>query len=97
MFSAELESVGLEINRPKGSFYIWMKVPEGFSSEEFMNYLVDEARVIVALGDGFGSLGEGYVRIGLTQSNDNLQKAARRIAQLAPFSLPLWDKIQIIN
>jgi len=97
LFSAELESVGLEINRPKGSFYIWMKVPEGFSSEEFMNYLVDEARVIVALGDGFGSLGEGYVRIGLTQSNDNLQKAARRIAQLAPFSLPLWDKIQIIN
>lgn len=89
LFSAELESVGLEINRPKGSFYIWMKVPEGFSSEEFMNYLVDEARVIVALGDGFGSLGEGYVRIGLTQSNDNLQKAARRIAQLAPFSLPL--------
>jgi len=97
LFSAELESVGLEINRPKGSFYIWMKVPEGFSSEEFMIYLVDEARVIVALGDGFGSLGEGYVRIGLTQSNDNLQKAARRIAQLAPFSLPLWDKIQIIN
>lgn len=97
LFSAELESVGLEINRPKGSFYIWMKVPEGFSSEEFMNYLVDEARVIVALGDGFGSLGEGYVRIGLTQSNDNLQKAARRIAQLAPFRLPLWDKIQIIN
>lgn len=97
LFSAELESVGLEINRPKGSFYIWMKVPDGFSSEEFMNYLVDEARVIVAPGDGFGSLGEGYVRIGLTQSNNSLQKAARRIAQLAPFSLPLWDKIQVIN
>lgn len=85
LFLNELASAGLNVQSPKGTFYIWMKAPEGFTSEAFMNYLANEAHVLVAPGDGFGSLGEGYLRIGLTQSNERLVEAAKRIGRLAPF------------
>lgn len=82
LFLAEFAESGLEINKPEGSFYIWMKAPNEFSSEEFMEFLASEAHVLVAPGDGFGSLGEGYVRISLSQSDDRVLEAAKRIAQL---------------
>lgn len=87
LFLAALAESGLEINKPKGSFYIWMKAPGEFTSEEFMEFLASEAHVLVAPGDGFGSLGEGYVRIGLSQPDDRLLEAARRIARLSPYSV----------
>lgn len=93
LFVAEFEQACVEINLPKGSFYVWMKVPEPYSSEEFMTYLVNEARVIVAPGDGFGSLGEGYVRISLAQPTDTLLEAAKRITDLAPFKVDSRVKI----
>ncbi|MEC6748082.1 aminotransferase class I/II-fold pyridoxal phosphate-dependent enzyme [Marinilactibacillus sp. XAAS-LB27] len=85
-FLDALSETGLELNKPKGSFYIWLKVPDGLTSEDFMEYLAHNARVLVAPGDGFGSLGEGYVRIGLSQSDETLKEAAKRIRELAPFT-----------
>ncbi len=82
LFLKELSDSNVLTTRPKGSFYIWMKVPKGYTSESFMDYLAHEAHVLVAPGDGFGTLGEGYVRIGLTQSDDRLIEAAKRIARL---------------
>lgn len=82
LFLKELSDSNVLTTRPKGSFYIWMKVPKGYTSESFMDYLAHEANVLVAPGDGFGTLGEGYVRIGLTQSDDRLIEAAKRIARL---------------
>ncbi|WP_080147240.1 aminotransferase class I/II-fold pyridoxal phosphate-dependent enzyme [Marinilactibacillus piezotolerans] len=82
LFLKELESTAFKFNKPKGSFYIWLKAPEGFSSEEFMEYLAREVQVLVAPGDGFGSLGAGYVRISLAHSEERLIEAAKRLAQL---------------
>ncbi|MGE7366718.1 aminotransferase class I/II-fold pyridoxal phosphate-dependent enzyme [Desemzia incerta] len=87
LFLAEMAGTGLEMYKSKGSFYIWMKVPDGFTSESFWDYLAHEAHVFVAPGDGFGELGEGYVRIGLTQPDERLVEAARRISKLAPFQI----------
>ncbi|MFL2106085.1 aminotransferase class I/II-fold pyridoxal phosphate-dependent enzyme [Desemzia sp. FAM 23991] len=93
LFLAELAATGLEINKPKGSFYVWIKAPGEYTSEGFMDFLANEARVLVAPGDGFGTLGEGYVRIGLSQSDERLLEAAKRIAVLAPFSTQVSNKV----
>lgn len=82
LFLKELSDSNVLTTSPKGSFYIWMKVPNNYTSESFMDYLAHEAHVLVAPGDGFGSRGEGYVRIGLTQSDEKLVEAAKRISQL---------------
>lgn len=92
-FLFELKDTGLEIHKPQGSFYVWIKVPKGFTSETFFDVLLNEAHVIVAPGNGFGSLGEGYVRIGLSQSDDRILEAAKRIARLAPFNVLRTEKL----
>lgn len=92
LFLAELEQTGLEIQKPKGSFYVWIKAPDGFTSAEFFDVLLNEAHVIVATGDGFGTLGEGYVRVGLSQADDQILEAAKRIAQLTLFKAPIAEK-----
>ena len=60
-----LKSIGWDVKAPKASFFAWLKVPEGFTSEGFADYLLQHAHVAVAPGNGFGSYGEGYVRVGL--------------------------------
>ena len=92
-FLAELEQTGLDIQKPKGSFYVWIKVPKGFTSETFFDFLLNQAHVVVATGNGFGTLGEGYVRVGLSQPDDRILEAAKRIARLAPFNTASSEKV----
>jgi aspartate/methionine/tyrosine aminotransferase len=54
--------------------------PEGASSAEFADLLLDRAGVVVAPGRGYGPRGEGYVRISLTVADDRLAEAMDRIA-----------------
>lgn len=49
----------------KGSFYAWLPVPEGYSSESFADLLLEEVKVVVTPGLGFSHARDGYVRIGL--------------------------------
>lgn len=81
-FLAELKDTGLEIAPVKGSFYVWIKAPHGMTSTAFFDMLLNEAHVVVATGDGFGSMGEGYVRVGLAQPDEQIIEAGRRIADL---------------
>ncbi|WP_035052330.1 aminotransferase class I/II-fold pyridoxal phosphate-dependent enzyme [Carnobacterium pleistocenium] len=92
-FISELEPTGLEIHKPKGSFYVWIKVPDGFTSEAFFDVLLLQAHVIVTTGNGFGTLGEGYIRVGLSQPDERLLEAAKRIAGLALFNSIKAEKI----
>ncbi|WP_284037513.1 pyridoxal phosphate-dependent aminotransferase [Neobacillus sp. 114] len=78
-------SIGWDVTAPKGSFFAWLKVPNGFSSEEFSNILLEKAQVVAAPGVGFGSYGEGYVRIGLLTSEERLAVAVKRISELEIF------------
>ncbi|SDI26270.1 pyridoxal phosphate-dependent aminotransferase [Natribacillus halophilus] len=70
---------------PKGSFFAWFPCPDGFSSDEFANKLLQEAHVAVAPGRGFGEHGEGYVRIGLVNDEAVIEEALDRVAKLNVF------------
>ncbi|WP_342470412.1 pyridoxal phosphate-dependent aminotransferase [Ureibacillus sp. FSL K6-3587] len=81
----EARRIGWNVKAPKGSFFAWLPVPEGFTSQEFSDYLLDKADVAVASGNGFGEHGEGYIRVGLLVEEDRLREALRRIEALGIF------------
>ena len=85
-FIQAAEKIGWKAFVPKGTFYAWMEVPKGYSSEEFADLLLNEAGVAVAPGNGFGEYGEGYVRIGLLIEPERLEEAVDRIAKLNLFN-----------
>ena len=80
-----LHKIGWKVEAPKGTFFAWFKVPDGYTSAEFADLLLEKAHVVVASGNGFGTLGEGYVRIGLLDSEERLREAAERIGKLGLF------------
>jgi len=75
-----LNSIGLEAKPPKASLYIWAKVPEGYTSIDFTNSLLEEVGVVVTPGVGYGKNGEGYVRLSLTIPDAELVKGLSRLA-----------------
>lgn len=79
------ERIGWAVKAPKGSFFAWLPVPRGYTSEEFADLLLEKADVAVAAGNGFGEYGEGYVRVGLLVDEDKLHEAIKRISKLNLF------------
>ncbi|MFZ3171648.1 MAG: LL-diaminopimelate aminotransferase [Carboxydocellales bacterium] len=76
-----LAKVGWPIPKPKGSMFLWAKIPPGFSSSmAFSIELLEKAGVLVIPGNAFGGQGEGYVRIALTQTEEQLQQVVERIS-----------------
>ncbi|NGP46051.1 pyridoxal phosphate-dependent aminotransferase [Bacillaceae bacterium SIJ1] len=77
-----LRGAGFELPDPQGSFFVWVPIPEPYtSSVAFSNDLLDHAHVAVAPGAGFGSYGEGYIRIGLLSDLELIEQAIERIVQ----------------
>ncbi len=76
-----LREAGFVVEEPKATFYMWVRVPEGFTSAQFASRLL-ETGVVVTPGNGFGEPGEGYFRIALTQKRDRLAEAIDRIKAL---------------
>jgi LL-diaminopimelate aminotransferase len=74
-----LNDIGLKARLPKASFYIWGRIPEGYTSVEFTTELLDKANVAVTPGTGYGAAGEGYVRLSLTLPDDRLNEAISRL------------------
>ncbi len=62
--------------------YIWLSCPDGMSSFEFFDLLLDEARVAVTPGVGFGNGGEGYVRLSSFGDTESVREAAERILRV---------------
>ncbi|MCI4627136.1 MAG: LL-diaminopimelate aminotransferase [Candidatus Magnetoovum sp. WYHC-5] len=77
-----LSKIGIEVNKPKATFYMWAKVPAGFTSESFAMHLIEKAAIIVTPGNGFGVPGEGYIRFALTVGIERLQEAIERIKKV---------------
>ncbi len=80
-FIEKCQSIGWDVTAPEGSFFAWLPVADGFTSEEFATYLLQHADVAVAPGIGFGEHGEGYIRVGLVESKERLLEAVDRIAK----------------
>lgn len=81
----EAQRIGWQVTAPKGSFFAWLPVPLGYTSEQFADLLLDKADIAVAAGNGFGQFGEGYVRVGLLVSEERLREAISRIEKLNLF------------
>jgi LL-diaminopimelate aminotransferase len=75
-----LAAIGLPSTPPKATPYIWVRVPESYTSAGFTELVLEEAAVVVSPGPSFGPSGEGYVRISLTVADERLEEAAHRIA-----------------
>ena len=74
-----LKSMGIVVEPPKGSIYVWVPVPEGHTSESFTTFLLDTCDIVVAPGTGYGPSGEGYVRFSLTIEDDRLEEGVERL------------------
>ncbi|OZU87439.1 LL-diaminopimelate aminotransferase [Virgibacillus indicus] len=82
---AECKRIGWDVTAQSGSFFAWLPVPAGFTSEEFTEFLLEKADVAVAAGNGFGEYGEGYIRVGLLMDEERIKEAISRIEQLGVF------------
>ena len=75
-----LRALGLRVEPPKASLYVWAAVPEGYTSAEFSERLLEERDVLVSPGSGYGEYGEGYIRLSLTVADSDLATALDRLA-----------------
>lgn len=73
-----LNSMGWKLEKTKATFYIWVDVPEGYTSTKFVTELLDKTGVLVVPGNGYGEHGEGYFRISITVATDRLREAMKR-------------------
>ena len=77
-----LRAVGLDCEKPRATFYVWVSVPKEFSSADFAAKLLEEAGVVTTPGNGFGDAGEGYVRFTLCVDKKRLKEVSERIRQV---------------
>jgi LL-diaminopimelate aminotransferase len=74
-----LRSLGWQVDSPKATLYLWLKVPRGFTSQDWTRHLIDTADVVVTPGNAFGKGGEGYFRISLVSPKETLIEAIGRL------------------
>jgi LL-diaminopimelate aminotransferase len=77
-----LAGLGWKVSRPGATFYVWIPVPEGHTSEQFCAKLLEQADIVMTPGNGFGRPGEGYARAALTVPEDRIEEAVARIRKL---------------
>jgi LL-diaminopimelate aminotransferase len=76
------KKIGLEIFGGTNAPYIWVKTPDGLTSWEMFDRMLHDINVVITPGSGFGSNGEGYIRISAFNSRENAQEVARRMQKL---------------
>ncbi len=82
ILTAGLRGLGLDVEPPRATFYIWAPVPAGYTSARFASLLLTEAGVVCTPGNGFGDPGEGFVRFALCVPEDRLQEAVDRLGKI---------------
>ena len=73
------KALGCTPSKDQTGMFIWARVPEGMTSEGMVDHLLHEHSIFIAPGFIFGSRGEGYVRFSLCATEENIQKALKRI------------------
>src|SRR5690606_8708005 len=72
-------ALGWTVAPPRGSMFLWLPVPQGFSSQEWIEHLMETASVVVTPGSAFGPGGEGYFRVSLAAPPEVLRAALERL------------------
>ena len=79
---AALKKIGLDVDPPKASLYVWAKIPSAYKSAEFAELILEQTNVVVTAGNGYGPSGEGYIRLSLTIGDDDLDEGIKRLQTL---------------
>ena len=77
-----LQALGYEVYGGTNAPYIWCRVPEGYTSWSFFDYLLDSCQIVCTPGAGFGPCGEGYVRFAAFSHRKDCEEAIKRLQQL---------------
>src|SRR4051794_22454320 len=78
---AALREIGVDVEPPKGTIYVWAPVPEGHTSTSFSELVLEEAAVVISPGSMYGPSGEGFFRISLTTPDERISEAVERLRQ----------------
>jgi LL-diaminopimelate aminotransferase len=78
---ATLREIGVEVEPPRGTIYVWAPVPAGHTSTTFAELVLEQAAVVVSPGSMYGPSGEGYFRISLTTPDERLTEALERMRE----------------
>ena len=80
-----LRRLGWEVDSPKAGMFLWAKIPEPWRSRcstmDFAMKLLQEGHVAASPGSGFGTAGEGFLRMSLVENENRLRQAVRQIAR----------------
>lgn len=76
-----LQDLGCDAKATDGTYYLWAKIPEGFTSDEFVKYVLNKAQVAFTPGTVFGSNGEGFVRLVMSADEKIINGAFDRIKE----------------
>jgi LL-diaminopimelate aminotransferase len=76
-----LREIGVEVQPPRGTIYVWASVPEGQTSTSFAGLVLERAAVVVSPGSMYGPSGEGFFRISLTTPDERLTEALERMRE----------------
>jgi len=74
-----LKRLGLAVDMPPAAFYVWIAVPNGYTSTAFTAHLLEKAGIVTTPGNGFGAAGEGYIRMTLTTPKERLAEVVERV------------------
>ena len=80
-----LHDIGWRVENPKASMYVWAKIPDYYAamgSIEFTKRLLEQAKIAVAPGIGFGDHGDDHVRIALIENENRLRQALRGVKEM---------------
>ncbi|MDK8646138.1 aminotransferase class I/II-fold pyridoxal phosphate-dependent enzyme [Staphylococcus condimenti] len=66
-----------------GGIFLWLKTPEGYTGEQFVEFLLQDRSILVAPGIPFGDNGNHYVRVSLALDDEQLDEAAKRLKSLS--------------
>jgi alanine-synthesizing transaminase len=80
-----LNKIGWRVEKPKGTMFVWAPIPEEFRSMgslEFSKLLIQECKVAVSPGIGFGEYGDGHVRFALVENEQRIRQALRGLKTL---------------
>ncbi len=77
-----LAGLGLEFEKPRATFYFWAKVPSGYTSEDFVAKLLEEAGIMSSPGNGYGPEGEGFFRMALIVDETRMREAVERMRKI---------------
>ena len=80
--SSAQTALNLQVYGGENAPYVWIACPEGLSSWDMFDKMLEEAQVVVTPGSGFGSAGEGYFRISAFNSRENVEEVCKRLGAL---------------